>query len=44
MTAGGSSTPETRALLRALAAGRDVAELGTAFGEGVAAMAEVRLS
>ncbi len=44
MTAGGSSTPETRALLRALAAGRDVAELGTAFGEGAAAMAETARS
>jgi predicted O-methyltransferase YrrM len=40
VTGGGSSIPETRALLRALAAGRDVAELGTAFGEGAAAMAE----
>lgn len=40
MTAGGSSTPETRALLRALAAGRDVAELGGAvvydvYGNGL---------
>jgi predicted O-methyltransferase YrrM len=40
VTGGGSSTPETRALLRALGAGRDIAELGTAFGEGAAAMAE----
>ena len=38
MTGGGSSTAEVRALLRVLAAGRDVAELGTAFGEGAAAM------
>lgn len=30
--------PEVQALLRALATGRDVAELGTAFGEGAAAM------
>jgi predicted O-methyltransferase YrrM len=29
-----------QALLRVLAAGRDVAEIGTAFGEGAAALAE----
>ena len=40
MTGGGSSLPEVQALLRVLAAGRDVAELGTAFGEGAAAMAD----
>lgn len=40
MTGGGSSIPEMQALLRVLAAGRDVAELGAAFGEGAAAMAE----
>jgi predicted O-methyltransferase YrrM len=39
VTGGGSSIPEVRALLRMLAAGRDVAELGTAFGDGAAAMA-----
>jgi predicted O-methyltransferase YrrM len=39
VTDGGSSTPAVQALLRALAAGRDVAEIGTAFGEGAAAMA-----
>ncbi|HKT44804.1 MAG TPA: hypothetical protein VJQ85_08380 [Gaiellaceae bacterium] len=33
-----------RALLRALATGRDVAELGSAFGEGAAAMAETARS
>ncbi len=44
MTGGGSSIPETRALLRVLAAGRDVAELGTAFGEGAAALAETARS
>lgn len=33
-----------RDLLRVLAAGRDVAELGTAFGEGAAAMAETARS
>jgi predicted O-methyltransferase YrrM len=40
VTAGGSSLPAVQALLRVLAAGRDVAELGTAFGDGAAAMAE----
>jgi predicted O-methyltransferase YrrM len=40
LTDGGSSIPAVHALLRVLAAGRDVAELGTAFGEGAAAMAE----
>jgi predicted O-methyltransferase YrrM len=44
MTDGGSSIPAVRSLLRALAAGRDVAELGTAFGEGAAAMAETARS
>ena len=44
MTGGGSSIPEVHALLRVLAAGRDVAELGTAFGEGAAAMAETARS
>jgi predicted O-methyltransferase YrrM len=44
VTHGGSSIPEVRALLRVLAAGRDVAELGTAFGEGAAAMAETARS
>jgi predicted O-methyltransferase YrrM len=41
MTAGGSSIPEVQALLRVLASGRlRAAELGTAFGEGAAAIAE----
>jgi len=44
LTGGGSSIPEVQALLRTLAAGRDVAELGTAFGEGAAAMAETARS
>jgi len=44
LTGGGSSIPEVHALLRVLAAGRDVAELGTAFGEGAAAMAETARS
>jgi predicted O-methyltransferase YrrM len=44
MTDGGSSIPAVRALLRVLATGRDVAELGTAYGEGAAAMAETARS
>jgi predicted O-methyltransferase YrrM len=40
VTDGGSSLPAVQALLRVLAAGRRVAEIGTAFGEGAAAMAE----
>ena len=44
MTDGGSSTPAVRALLRTLATGRDVAEFGSAFGEGAAAMAETARS
>jgi predicted O-methyltransferase YrrM len=44
VTDGGSSIPEVRALLRVLAAGRDVAELGAAFGEGAAALAETARS
>lgn len=44
MTDGGSSIPAVHALLRVLAAGRTVAELGTAFGEGAAAMAETARS
>lgn len=40
MTDGGSSITAVQALLRVLASGRRVAELGTAFGEGAAAMAE----
>jgi predicted O-methyltransferase YrrM len=44
LTDGGSSIPEVRALLRVLAAGRDVAELGSAFGEGAAALAETARS
>ena len=44
MTDGGSSIPAVQGLLRTLAAGRAVAELGTAFGEGAAAMAETARS
>ncbi|MGE5275077.1 MAG: transferase [Verrucomicrobiota bacterium] len=39
MTAGGSSIPEVQALLRALAAGRHAAEIGTASGGGARAIA-----
>jgi predicted O-methyltransferase YrrM len=39
VTHGGSSIPEVRRLLSVLAAGRRVAEAGTAFGEGAEAMA-----
>jgi predicted O-methyltransferase YrrM len=44
VTGGGSSLAPVQALLRVLAAGRDVAETGTAFGEGAAAMAGVARS
>ncbi len=44
MTAGGSSIPEVQRLLSVLAAGRRCAELGTAFGEGAAAMAQTARS
>jgi predicted O-methyltransferase YrrM len=44
VTGGGSSIPAVQRLLRVLAAGRDVAELGTAFGEGAAALAETARS
>ena len=40
MTDGSSAIPEVHALLRVLATGRDVLELGSAFGLGAAAMAE----
>ena len=39
MTAGGSSIPEVRRLLAVLAAGKRVAEVGTAFGLGAQALA-----
>ena len=39
MTSGGSSIPEVRSLLTALATGRRAAEAGTAFGEGTRALA-----
>jgi predicted O-methyltransferase YrrM len=44
VTAGTTAAPEVQALLRVLAAGRDVAELGTAFGETAAVMAETARS
>ena len=44
MTAGGSSIPEVQSLLSVLAAGRRVAEAGTAFGEGAEAMARTAMS
>ena len=44
MTGGGSSIPAVQALLRVLAAGRDCAELGTAYGEGAIALAETARS
>jgi predicted O-methyltransferase YrrM len=44
VTGGGSSIPEVQALLRVLAAGCRCAEVGTAFGEGAAAMAETAAS
>jgi predicted O-methyltransferase YrrM len=40
VTDGGTAIPEVHALLRVLAAGRDVLELGSAFGVGAAAVAE----
>jgi predicted O-methyltransferase YrrM len=39
VTDGGSSLPAVQALLRVFAVGRRVAEIGTAFGEGAAALA-----
>jgi predicted O-methyltransferase YrrM len=44
VTAGGTAVPEVQALLRVLAAGRDVAELGSAFGETAAILAETARS
>ncbi|MFL5931390.1 MAG: O-methyltransferase [Gaiellaceae bacterium] len=44
MTGGGSSIPEVQRLLAVLAAGRRCAEMGTAFGEGAAAIASTAAS
>ena len=44
MTGGGSSLPEVRRLLAVLAAGKRCAEVGTAYGEGAAALASTARS
>jgi predicted O-methyltransferase YrrM len=44
VTDGSTAIPEVHALLRVLAAGRDVLELGSAFGVGAAALAETARS
>lgn len=44
MTGGATATPEVQALLRALAVGGDVAEMGAAYGETAAVMAETARS
>ena len=44
MTGGGSSIPEVQRLLSVLAAGKRAAEIGTAFGEGAAAIASTAAS
>jgi predicted O-methyltransferase YrrM len=44
LTGGATAIPEVQALLRALAAGRDVAEMGAAFGETAAVLAETARS
>jgi hypothetical protein len=41
VTGGGSPIRAVQALLRVLAAGRDVAEIGMAFGEGAASSAAI---
>ncbi len=44
MTLGATAIPEVQELLRVLAAGRDVAEMGAYFGETAAVMAETASS
>jgi predicted O-methyltransferase YrrM len=44
LTDGSTAIPEVHALLRVLAAGRDVLELGSAFGVGAVALAETARS
>ena len=44
MTAGATAIPEVQALLRVLAAGRDAAEMGAAYGETAAIIAETARS
>jgi protein-L-isoaspartate O-methyltransferase len=44
LTGGATAVPEVQALVRALATGRDVAELGAAYGETAALLAETARS
>lgn len=44
MTGGATAIPEVQALVRVLATGRDVAELGAAYGERAALLAETARS
>jgi predicted O-methyltransferase YrrM len=44
LTGGATAIPEVQALLRALAAGRNVAEMGAAYGETAAILAETARS
>ena len=44
MTGGATAIPEVQALVRVLATGRDVAELGAAYGETAALLAETARS
>jgi len=44
LTGGATAIPEVQALLRVLAVGRDVAEMGAAYGETAAVMAETARS
>ena len=44
MTQGATAIPPVQALVRALAAGRDVAEMGAAYGETAAVLAETARS
>jgi predicted O-methyltransferase YrrM len=44
LTGGATAIPEVQALLRTLATGRDVAEMGAAFGETAAVLAETARS
>jgi predicted O-methyltransferase YrrM len=44
VTDGTTAIPEVQALLRVFATGRDVAEMGTAYGDSAAAMAETARS
>src|SRR2546427_10473728 len=44
VTGGATAIPGVQALLRALAAGRDVAEMGAAYGETAAVLAETARS